>query len=348
MNRQTIMQKTKGVLLFGALLLSIGSLKADPILPSCINLYNCSIVWRLDLSAGVGYGLFRDMGASPTTFRGLVASPQFTIERTMLAPIRENRMWITLDGNLGAYAKPQSSILDMQVDAVAGMGILELGYDQKLAKRNFFMHKRVKDDVEKGEFLINPFWGISLNNYMFLSAIPNLQNSSTALSLLSSPTLRCGISFENFIFEESVDTKLVTGHRNFSMRASIGVAPIGFMLRPGFSYLDNFNASNGNIILQNFGTSYQMNTVAFPWINTELGFNYYLESGVAIGFSYQWHFLTSRNSGAYRFEECAHMFKIHLNVCLKSKGKNNYIKRQRNNETSTHNYSYCAGLLPFV
>ena len=96
---------------------------------------------------------------------------------------------------------------------------------------------------------------------------------------------------------------------------------MGYCLRPGFAYLDNYNASNGDIILNNFGRNYRIDPVALPWFNTEISVTYHFRNQNALGLCYGWHFLTSRDSGSYRLEESVHMVKMQLTVQL--------INRQR-------------------
>ncbi len=285
-----------------------------------------NITWNLGLTAGMGYGLFRDMGASPTTFHGAMFNPQLTVERWMFAPIRKNRMWVTIDGGVGVYAKAQSSLLQLQTDAAAGMGIVEMGYEQQLFQRPMYfkdcVKKKHKSDslniVYKGSLTVSPFWGVSFNEYVFLSAIPNLENSSTALSIMSMPVLRGGLGCR--YYKKCEDDGRFEFLR-WSSRAVVGVAPVGYCLRPGFAYLDNYNASNGDIILNNFGRTYRMDPVSLPWCNTELSVTYHFRNQNALGLCYGWHFLTSRDSGSYRLEESVHMVKMQLTVQL--------INRQR-------------------
>ncbi|MBQ2508810.1 MAG: hypothetical protein II532_03475 [Bacteroidales bacterium] len=285
------------------------------------------ITWNLGLTAGTGYGLFRDMGASPTTFHGAMFNPQLTVERWMFAPIRKNRMWVTIDGGVGVYAKAQSNLLQLQTDAVAGLGVMEMGYEQQLFQRSMYfkdVKKKHKLDslniIEyKGGYLtVNPFWGVSLDEYLFLSAIPNLENSSTALSCMSMPVLRGGLGCR--YHKRCKDDSFFVFLR-WSSRAVVCIAPMGYCLRPGFAYLDNYNASNGDIILNNFGRNYRMDPVFLPWCNTELSVTYHFRNQNALGLCYGWHFLTSRDSGSYRLEESVHMVKMQLTVQL--------INRQR-------------------
>ncbi len=271
--------------------------------------------WELEIGGAMGHSLFRDMGASPLSYRGPAMAPSLSLcryEDITMDKISGSCIWLTVDAQLGVYADAAHKPVPFNTDAAALRIGIAAGYDHLMPQhltmsvchRNYIVHHSIR-----------PVVGLSLHEHALITTIPTLENSSTALSDMIYPSLRGGVQYEI-----TSTASHIQDHR-WTMKALVSLSPIGLGFRPGFSYMDNFSGSNGSIILNNFASSYAWDCVWMPVLATELGATYTMQSGNAIHMSYQWNYLTTRNSGAWRLDEASHMVKLSLNVVLKRKIK---------------------------
>ena len=266
--------------------------------------------WELETGGALGHTLFRDMGASPLSYRGPAVAPSLSLYRyqdNMKDKLSNSRGWITLDGILGIYADAAHRAVPFNTDAASLRLYVEMGHDRLLAP---WIHESVCHRSWECLHTLSPLWGVSVDDHLLVTTIPTLENSSTALSNMLYVGLRGGLIY---------DIQKMKHHRSahWQMEATATVSPIGYAFRPGFSYMDNFNASNGNIIFNNFTSTYSSDWVALPVAATALSASYTMASGNTLRLCYQWNYLTTRNSGAWTLNEASHMLRLSINVVLK-------------------------------
>lgn len=145
--------------------------------------------------------------------------------------------------------------------------------------------------------------GGSLQEDAFFRIIPALNNASTSTAVFLNLNGECMAQYD-FAFIKNGTHNLLTAYGKL-------ILPIaGLAERPGYSFMDNYTSeiALSNTIL----SSYETTGILFPGVSTDLGLRFNLLNGNKIGLSYRWDYLTSRNTGYYRFDNAFHSFTIDL------------------------------------
>lgn len=233
----------------------------------------------LSLQGGGGMGFYREMGASPLTYRGPELLPA-----------------ISLTTERGAWRN------DWHVGGSAGGYGLRWGMNSMQA---YGGQVEVKGSVlnkiqEMGSLSI--LVGGNVEGVFDVRYHSGLGNSAT--------------SFSNWI---RINGLIQTDFqwRNSVFYFQFGFNPLALVLRPGYAFMDNFDQDIANPIGNTFD-QYRWYVAGFFGMDTELGYRYQLKNGNKIGVSYRWRYITSRISelAPHRFEYAQHgivldlMFKI--------------------------------------
>lgn len=233
----------------------------------------------LGMEGGAGLGLYRDLGTSPITYRGLEADLAYSLRlRTPLWHFQA-----TLGGYGGGYGL-RPSFAYMQ--NYGGLPAFALSAMRRLSPATH----------------LDLWLGTALDEQMDIRYAASLGNTAN--------------SFSNFV-NLSLLSKAEYTLGNFRFHAQASFALPSLCLRPGFAYLDNFNQDISNPTTNTFD-QYQWYLTGLNQVSTELGAFYILPNGNQLGLSYRWRYLTSRTSvlAPYRFEQAGHALLLFLDFLL--------------------------------
>ncbi len=234
------------------------------------------------LRSGVGYGLYRDMGASPLTYRGPELLPGLRV--VVLRP--HWRYGAQLDLSLGGYGY-QVGIDHLQ----AYGGQLSMG---------FGLLRRI---MSEGRWQL--WTGVSLDDRADLRYNSTLDNANVGagnfinVNLLGRAELRLG---------------------RWLLHGQLDFTPVSVVLRPGFAYMDNYDHEISNP-LADFMGHYHSYVAGATRVATDLGTTLLLTNGNYVGLSYRWHYMTSHTSAdplsaPYLFEQAGHGLILELGFKL--------------------------------
>lgn len=234
--------------------------------------------WRLGLGSGVGLGVYRDLGAAPIVYRGFELSPALSLEGS-------NDLWrydasVTLCGGGYGYV--------LRIPALHTWGgLLSVRFDM------------LRHLVDCGPLRL---WaGAGVGDMFDIRYNPLLSNACVGMSNFTvlSLTARAEINIPRWMFH-----------------GQLSLLPVALMLRPGFSYLNNYDREIANPLSAAFD-QYRTYLTALPGVSTRLGVTRWLKNGNAISLSYDWHYLTSRVSARddvapWRMQQASHGLTLQL------------------------------------
>ena len=228
--------------------------------------------------SGLGYSVFRDIGVSPITYQGVSLQPAFG------ATIEWDRWHIEHKGSLSGSVHCDQ-LFPLRNIALSGYG----GIIESTNKGSYLWH-------HSGHWSI---WsGIAINNYLGIKYIPRFMNASYAVDDFIKLSIHCRAEYTL---------------KRFTFHGELQTAPFCICFRPGFSYIDNHTASMS--FMECLFSSYEWNCIAFPNIESDIGATLNLNNGNKIRLAYRWDFFSTRNAGAWRYEEARHL--IELTLCFK-------------------------------
>ena len=233
----------------------------------------------LNLHGGVGYGLYRDLGASPLTYRGLQLHPGISVQ------------WQHSDWRYEAMLLAGGGCYGLKlgigyIQAYGGNPLLGFRAWHRLAREN---HLQI--------------WaGGSLDNLVDIRYTPSLGNACAAFG-----------NYARLNLEGCVEYRL--GNWQFHVWLQMGALSLNF--RPGFAYMDNFDQDISSPSSNTFDQYRTYPTLATS-ATTDFGATLLLPAGNRIGLSYQWSFLTSRTtrSAPHLFQYAHHALLFCLGFLL--------------------------------
>ncbi len=236
----------------------------------------------LGIQGGVGYGLYRDFGASPLTYRGLELLPGIHV--AVQKPLWRYETHLVLSA--GGYG-PQTGIAHLQ--AFGGQALV--GFE---AMRSL---------LEYGRWQL---WaGASLDDRFDFRYNSALDNSSVGAS-----------NFINLNLIGRAEMRL----GQWLLHGQLALSPVSVLLRPGFAYMDNYDHEISNP-LADFMEQYRWYLAGATIAATDLGATLLLPNGNRVGLSYRWHYMTSRTTAdqvtaPYAFEQAGHALLLELGFKL--------------------------------
>lgn len=243
--------------------------------------------WSLQIGAAEGYGTFRDMGTAPVSFNGLVLQP--TLGLHFIFPKRMEFSVVSRNG-LGFFEDAVKPALNF-----SSLDIYSL-----------LRFKFIKAFCSTGHrSLFTKYWGVALSNFLDVTVNPNYENAAAGISDFFGPEAVGRIDFE----PRWVVPILFHGE--------MAIMPIAGVLRPGYSYIDNYTSANSvaNTILSDF----EVNIKPFAAVSTDIGIDIVTGPASRISFSYLWCYHSSGNSGAHRFDHATHLLCIDFLIKLRTR-----------------------------
>lgn len=225
----------------------------------------------LSFRGGVGYGIFRDLGASPLTYCGPELLPAFAVE------IRRPE-WRYKAG----------------LQVVAGT----YGYKLKSLALNMFGGNATLSFEALCRCFDSPRWqiwaGLAADDCFDIRYNAQLGNSCTGIG--------------NFVRLHLTGRGEFVLSR-WTFHGQLSFAPIALALRPGYAYIANYDRDISNPVANTF-EQYGTYVVGACSLMTDLGATYHFTNGNWLSLSYRWGHLTSRTSEAcpWRFDAAGHAF----------------------------------------
>lgn len=234
-----------------------------------------SACFRIGLRSALGYGCFREAGASPLTYRGLECQPAVALEW-------ERGAWrsgalLQLAG--GAYG-----------NSADGFALQAFGLEPLL---QWQLWRRCS---EAGAWRL--YGGISLTEMFDLRYFSQLENSSVGMT----NAVYAGLHVRA---ERTAGRWLLHGAAAFS--------PAAWMYRPGYAFISNYDRTPDSPLASTFN-QYRSYPAGSCGTASELGAALCLRHGGRIGLAYRWRHFTSRTADAapHRLDLASHLLSLDL------------------------------------
>lgn len=235
--------------------------------------------WFLGLEGGAGCGIYRDLGLSPITYRGLELAPAFSLD--VHAPLWQHQL--ALGGWGGGYGY-QLGFAAMQ--NYGGLPSVSLSSVRKVLDHSH----------------LTLYCGGRLSEMMDIRYQPSLGNAANSFGNLVSLS-----------FVGRAECRL----RRWMLQAQVAVALPSAVMRPGFAYIDNFNQDIASPTANTFD-QYRWYVSGLNFTATQLGVTRLLPNGNRLTLRYDWHYLHSRTAplAPYVLQQASHSLVVRLDFAI--------------------------------
>lgn len=234
---------------------------------------------RLGLHSGAGYGLWRDLGASPLTYPGIELQPALSVAVDL--PLWRFHAFSYL--TVGAYGWHRNSY---NFDSFGGQTAACVEVWRRCLERDRWQ-----------------LWGgASLDNTGDIRYSRLLGNAGVGVSDFVTLTLAARAEYRL---------------PHWLLHGSLAFSPAALTLRPGYAYIANYDRDLQNPAANTF-EQYRWYLVGACGVATDIGIHLLLSNGNRIGVSYLWHHLTSRTAteAPHRFDQASHTLSFSLEFAL--------------------------------
>ena len=236
----------------------------------------------LALHGGAGYGLYRELGASPLTYKGQELHPGISVRVEKANYLYEAYLHAS-GGGYGLKARWS------YFHAYGGHPVVGL-------RTCFRLPSATPWQLWVGGSVSDLF------DIRYNSALGN-----------------ANMGYGNFL-RLDVEAALEYGLRRWRFHAAVAFTPLALTYRPGFAYMDNFDQDISSPVANTFD-QYVSYVVWAPGAETSLGATLMMRSGNTLSLAYYWAFLTSRVSpdglsAPHRFDYAGHALKLTLGIKL--------------------------------
>ena len=173
------------------------------------------------------------------------------------------------------------------------------GFSYNIDSRAEFLYRF--HDSKRNRFHL---WaGGGIQTFYDIKEISSMMNAAMGASVFENLCAE-GMAQYDFAFIKGGSHNLLTAYGKLSLPIA------GLVIRPGYAYMDNYTSdiNTANTLLSDYETFGML----FPGVSTDIGLYFNLLNGNRIGFSYRWDYLTTRHTGAYRFDNALHSFNLNL------------------------------------
>lgn len=231
----------------------------------------------LGLECGAGTGLYRDLGLSPITYRGLEAAPAISLDY-------HTTYW-QHQLKVGAYG--------------GGYGRrVGFAYMQNYGGLPYVSFSTMRKAMDNNG--VKLFCGGAVTEMMDIRYAQSLGNAANSFSNLVS------LSFS---------TRGEYTFLRWQIHLQCNLALASLCLRPGFAYIDNFDQHIADPTVNTFD-QYRWYPTGFNGVSTQLGITRLMRNGNRIGLDYRWHYLSSHATptplAPYTFEQASHSCVLRL------------------------------------
>ena len=251
----------------------------------------------LRIGNALGYGVYRDMGTAPLQFKGAVLQPNIGLEFGGM------RNWTT---TIDLFTS--AGVFEDAVEPKLNFGSFDISNTLRFKTRKYITSLRL---FAKENFT-HVSVGFGAANFFDVTVNSEYKNAAAGVSELIGPevSLRADLDLKAIFNNASYDKFGKHFH------AEIGLMPVAAIFRPGYSYIDNYTASQP--VLSSLFDEFQWNLKPFAGLWSDIGFDI-INGYNRISFSYLWSYHSSGNSGAWRFDHATHLFLIDFTITLKQK-----------------------------
>ncbi len=242
--------------------------------------------WFLLFGSSLGIDRFRDMGTAPITFVGP------TIQPNISARYENNRWLFELNSELAfSYCEDE----------------FEPSFNFTTFNISNLLQFKVLRQININ-FPQTAWIGFSLTNFIDVTVNPNYENSSAGVSEFIGPGL-------------CLKARQPIKKSRYSLFGGLEIMPIGYIFRPGYSYIDNYSSQNS--VTNTIFSDFQWNIRPFAELSTEIGIDLRLANNNLISISYLWRYFRTgeRFNSDYlrRFDHAAHFINFTLSFNLQHK-----------------------------
>lgn len=199
--------------------------------------------------------------------------------------------------NLGATIEWGRCHVQTEFRTFGDMLVTFDGYEIGVDGRAEFLYRF--HDSKRNRFHL---WaGGGIQTYFDRKEIPAMMNASLGISIFENLCAE-GMMQYDFAFVRGGSHNLLTAYGKMSLPVA------GFVIRPGYVYLDNSTANlySANIMFNDYETFGKF----FPGFSTDIGLYLNLLNGNRIGFNYRWDYLSTGHKGISRFDNAFHSFNV--------------------------------------
>lgn len=247
--------------------------------------------WSLQIGAADGYGTYRDMGTAPISFNGVVLQQNIGLRLT----IPRRMEW-------GLVSRTSVGIFEDAVAPALNLNAFDIHNTMQLK----FL-KRIKRGDKDGvdERILTTYWGVALSNFLDVTVNTNYENAAAGVSDILGPEAIGRIDIKP---RWKVP---VLFHGEMAMM------PIASVLRPGYSYIDNYSSTQP--VLDALFSDFDVSVKTFAGVSTDIGIDIVTGPASRITFSYLWSYHTTGDSGHHRFDHATHLLAVDFLVKLRVK-----------------------------
>lgn len=245
-------------------------------------------VWSLQLGAAEGYGSYRDLGTSPMSYYGIMLQP--TLGLHLVLPSRME---------FSVVSRNAVGFLEDAADPILNFGAFDINSTFSLKA----LARIASSDSSSNIFKL--YLGVGLANFLDITVNPNYENASAGISDFMGPEL-----IGRLYCEPRWNVPI-------QFHGEAAVTPIAAVLRPGYSYIDNYTAYHP--VSNAFFTDFEIFAKPFAAVSTDIGIDIVTGPGSRITFSYLWNYHTTGNKGIWRFDHATHYLAIDFLIKLRAK-----------------------------
>lgn len=223
-----------------------------------------SRVLTLEMGVGVARNIYRDEGTSPLSYAGPAAASNWKL---------------TLNLGYWDLALHSHTTLGIYRDALAkGFALDAAGLNHSLYIKAM---KRMRNSY---------LWlGTSLGDILGVKYNKHHENASVGVTNF----VALGLHAKGALSYSQLHKTLFRSARPSRcwLFGEVSLLPIGVVLRPGYTFIDNYAGANN--LISTFGSNYSWHLRTLPGIATEVGIQWHLRSLRRFSLSYRWAFLAS-------------------------------------------------------
>ena len=230
----------------------------------------------LVFGGGLQYGLYRDKGVAPFSFKGISYVPTIGLA---IGDRDHTRLAISATTGIGIYEDELPPLLNFNT------------YDiyNTISIKYLFPLTTIGGDV----------WiGVGITNLLDVAVNPSYENAAAGISEFVGPEINI----------RHYHKPIATRNKVITFREELSLMPIAAMMRPGYAYIDNYTSRQP--VMAALFDDYEWSMKVFGGIGTEIGFDIKTEAGNKIGISYRWSYYSSGESGQWRFDHSAHLINV--------------------------------------
>ena len=143
------------------------------------------------------------------------------------------------------------------------------------------------------------FVGVAMTNFLDVTVNTNYENASAGVSEMICPEV-------SFRVEGLLIDNILACH------AEAGIMPVAAVMRPGYSYIDNYTASQP--VLASLFDDYQWHVKPLAGASADVGLDLTVGAGNRISLSYLWCYHTSGDADIWRFDHATHLVAVDLYI----------------------------------